>query len=551
MNSEDGEGRAADDPESEKSSPYEADDPESGGPRKDRWAALEDYGRIGSRWRWFDVPYRLMFWLSSGRLKGALPHSIRRLLNRGMNFLYAFNDLERLRSMPADDPLFSLKVPRDERIKVSGVWVVELFPPSEFVQLRRSIERNGWDRTELFPRGRETQAEWVEGARRNGSWSWSRLALVQDKDSKMFGFDTKKERLPEPFEFVSVTAIQMGASLTAVVGFFRFNERDGYSSIDEVRRATQEPALVWRWLKRPLTLDRRAAAKAAMQGERQRIHDVARDWMRAKIPGHFSDTGLGQPVLDLVLFESFDPTVHTDTVAAGDALAGLGVEARPFLRFSSHDVPGVCFLPGDEGLSSRRLVNSWLAVGRYATVEAATDPSGYGERPLPSRTLAYRYDEEMQSLLVHVGIRRYVRETRETYSKLSDYAHARHSRFKPRENDRLARQLLETSLDLPLVARDIKRTWSIWPRAISLTGESRSSREENRKWNALHAWGEDLKDSLDELIEVDETYRDVLSTAASLTGTSQNTRLARWALLVAFASLIVAAVTLVVAVSAP
>jgi hypothetical protein len=96
----------------------------------------------------------------------------------------------------------------------------------------------------------------------------------------------------------------------------------------------------------------------------------------------------------------------------------------------------------------------------------------------------------MQSLRIRVGTRQYVRQSRETYSELFDLAHAKHQRFKPRENDRLARQLLGTSLDLPLVAKDINQTWSYWPREIRLAGESDVPLK--RSWKALHAWGEDL-----------------------------------------------------------
>lgn len=547
VNAKDGEDSQADNAEYDPASLYESDrrEQELERFREARMVALENYGHIGSRWRWYDIPYRLMFWLSNGVCRGFLPKSILRFLNRGMNFLYAFNDLERLRSMPVGDPLYHLVLPSEERIKVSGVWVVEFFPPSQFVNLVKSLERNGWDRTEASLSSRGTQSEWVESARRRGTISWTRLGSVEDKDSNMLMIDAKKGRLPEPFSVVSLTSIQIGASLTAVVAFFRFKERDGCPSIDDVRRATRKPALLWRGLRRPQTLDPRAATQVAMQEERQRIHDLARKWMSSRVPGHFSGTRLGQPVMDLVLFDLFDPTVETDSLAAQDALAGLGVEARPFERFSSPDVPGVSFLPAEQRTVSRRLANSWVAVGRYATLEAATDSSGYGDRPLSPRTLAYRYDMQMQSLLIRVGTRKYVQQTLETYSELFDLAHAKHRRFKPRENDRLARQLLGTSLDLPLVAKDIKQTWSYWPREIRLIGESDLPLKRSR--NALNVWGEDLNRSLDELIAMDETYRDVLSTAASLTGASQNTRIARWALFIAFVTLIVALVTLVVA----
>lgn len=549
MKPKDAEGDPADKAEPETTSYYTSDDQKLSNPKEARISALENYGHIGSRWRWYDIPYRLMFWLSSGARRGLLPKSILSFLSRGMNFLYAFNDMERLRSMPLGDPLYHLVLPSEERIKVSGVWVVEFFPPSQFVNLVKSLERNGWDRTEASPSSRGTQSEWVESARRRGTISWTHLGAVEDKDSNMRMIDAKKGRLPEPFSVVSVTSIQIGASLTAVVAFFRFKERDGCPSIDDARRATNEPALVWRGLRRPQTLDPRAATQVAMQEERQRIHDLARNWMSSKVPGHFSGTRLGQPVMDLVLFDLFDPTVATDSLAAQDALAGLGVEARPFERFLSPDVPGVCFLPAEQRTASRRLANSWVAVGRYATLETATDSSGYGERPLSPRTLAYEYDVEIQSLLVRVGTRQYVQQTRETYSELFDLAHAKHRRFKPRENDRLARQLLGTSIDLPLVAKDINQTWSYWPSEIRLIAETDLPLKRSR--NALNAWGEDLHKSLDELIAMDETYRDVLSTAASLTATSQNTRIARWTLLIAFASLIVAALALFVAQGAP
>ena len=52
---------------------------------------------IGTRWRWYDVPYRILHWLLYLR-RPTLAWRIRRLLTRGLNILLAFEHYDRLRS---------------------------------------------------------------------------------------------------------------------------------------------------------------------------------------------------------------------------------------------------------------------------------------------------------------------------------------------------------------------------------------------------------------------------------------------------------------------
>ena len=81
----------------------------------DAYARIPEIGR----WhRWYDLPYRTLSWL--------LP----------------FNDHERHKVCSLDDPRENVFVPDEEHVNVPGIWMVELFPPSEFASLEDVLDRN-------------------------------------------------------------------------------------------------------------------------------------------------------------------------------------------------------------------------------------------------------------------------------------------------------------------------------------------------------------------------------------------------------------------------
>jgi hypothetical protein len=179
---------------------------------------------IGNRWRWYDIPYRFLRWTLSPWRRRLLSWRMRYRLNNAQNFFIAFNHYERLKIEPLDDPMENLIVPPGEEVTQGGIWVVEFFPPSYYSTLYEALQKNGWDEPNHLRSVDGTNAEQVTRARRGKGFAWSRIGMVANPDSPYLAIDAKREILPEEFDLVELTAVQLGRSLTAVIAFVRLSE---------------------------------------------------------------------------------------------------------------------------------------------------------------------------------------------------------------------------------------------------------------------------------------------------------------------------------------
>lgn len=76
---------------------------------------------IGTRWRWYDIPYRFLKWTSSSWRKRLLPWRVRNRLNRMLNFFIPFAYYGRLKVAPREDPAENLIVPGDDNVTQGGI----------------------------------------------------------------------------------------------------------------------------------------------------------------------------------------------------------------------------------------------------------------------------------------------------------------------------------------------------------------------------------------------------------------------------------------------
>jgi hypothetical protein len=301
---------------------------------------------IGNRWRWYDIPYRFLRWTLSPWRRRLLSWRMRYRLNNAQNFFIAFNHYERLKIEPLDDPMENLIVPPGEEVTQGGIWVVEFFPPSYYSTLYEALQKNGWDEPNHLRSVDGTNAEQVTRARRGKGFAWSRIGMVANPDSPYLAIDAKREILPEEFDLVELTAVQLGRSLTAVIAFVRLSDH-GRVALNRVWKAQHEPIFEWRGLRRPHVEGRYFAAIRGTQQQRQRLHDLARTWLAERCGGYFADTEARQPVIDFNLFAEFDPTTATNSREFGDPLRALGMEGNHIYNYVSPQLPGAVFVQGE------------------------------------------------------------------------------------------------------------------------------------------------------------------------------------------------------------
>ncbi|MDG4835233.1 hypothetical protein O7631_01720 [Micromonospora sp. WMMD967] len=517
----------------------------------------ENYSRvaeIGEGRRWYDLPYRVLDGFFRSRFWKFVPQRLRELVTYFLSYLHAFNTHDRDKAWDLDDLLHNLNVPDSEHVYVPSLWVVELFPPSQFAALERAIKNGNWDRRRRLVRADESNRRHLELSRSGKGWTWWRLAEIAQSGSKAWFPDGTREVLPAHFDSIELKAVQIGAGLTAVIAKFRLTETAA-RQLDDAWHTKHEPQLVMgRGL--PKAENRHWASLRLTQEARRAYHDAARSWMAERCPGFFSFQREPQPLLDLLLMSGFDP-LQEDRAGReiADALRALGFTSDLMHR-TSPSLPGI-LLSAVDGLLCRALEErrTWGLWGNTAKISAIP---GYLEEHGgdSNRAIAHIVDRRIRNFSVILAISGFLEVTEAEYAKLRDTARTRHGAFKAKRLHYLRRSLLTLSLDLTSVARDIDDFWTRnWhdggdaqfildysPRIVE--EDQKEGRERFEPINMNDDFRERQQKWFEKLIKADRDYREILATVASLGASADTYRISRVALWAAIASLIVASVTL-------
>jgi hypothetical protein len=374
--------------------------------------------------------------------------------------------------------------------------------------------------------------------------------------------------LPDAFDLVEIRAVQIGSSLTAVVGHFGLT-REASSALDAAWHDSHEPALR-RNGGRIYPLNRREAGLRATQEARRATHEAARQWMRRRMPGSFASSGEKQPLLELLLLEKFDPRVsrppHSNEdevrfarVAQHDAYRAIGLDLDEFDQIKSKSLPQlVLSQPGhaeDDSLSNDP---TWTLWGNSAAVASAFAREREHAGGSLEYAVAHRLDN-FSSLLPLLGVVEYLHDAARRYARLRDGASTTHGKFKAGALKELRRSFLTLSLNITTMRRDVEEFWARQTRwggvsdfkihlaPVFKARELEAGRRVRKPVRLDVAIKEQLDRNFARLTDADRDYRDILSTVASLGASADASKLGRWALVVAIASLVVASVTILIA----
>ncbi|WP_431863942.1 hypothetical protein [Microbacterium algeriense] len=505
--------------------------------------------------------------MSSGWRRKIQPRALLTLWNRGTNFLIPFNEHHRDFTWPLDDWMHNVRVPADEHVTVAGLWLVELFPPTELPALERAIARNGWDKRRPFTLEEEGNREALTRARSGGGSTWWRVASLVRKGSSWFVPDGIHTDLPPMFEAVELKAIQVGDGLTAVVSEFHLSAAAA-SSLDKEWHAPHEPFMRFPRGTRPQNYDRHWGAFWKVQTARSSLHGEARSWLASRVPGYFGRRHVPQPLLDLLLLDKLDPTraepanISRDTsVHRSNALRALALDSHSPYLLISDALPKMLLATTSPALhKAMGEVPTWTLWGkRDAIVKAmGKDPlAGYGGEA--DRAIADRLVGRMQNLFVMLAASELLTIAAREQAEVRDRAASIHGKFRPKALRELRRSFLTLSLDLASMQRDVKRFWQrpwYWEGDAkffyTLTArEQRADREVGRKAKDPIEFNSSVRERQEELfsslIDSDRDLRDILSTVASLGASADSFKLGRSALVVAIVSLIVAVGTILMA----
>lgn len=505
---------------------------------------------IGTRWRWYDVPYRFFLWGLTSWRRQVLPSFIRRLLNHGMNFMAAFNQHERNRVESLGNLTDNAGFLSQVQLRQGGVWVVELFPPSQYKALERALRQNKLGEA-YYRRIEEPLEKRLRRARDGRGFAWALIGHIVRPNANYLIPDARREDLPREFDYIELSAVQLGTSVTAIVAFFHLSKA-GETSLDEIWRRKHTPTLTWQGIHPPKVTDRYFASIEATQRERMRLHNLARTWLSVRCPGFFASRNNNiHPVLDLNLFDGLDPFAEPDNREVHNSLRALGMDSWRHHRYIPRQLKGTVLIPTYErGGPHEPLRNCWAIAGEYKRSMCENERAGYGNKPYAPGTIGQMFNSAARELILHLAMMTYLSEQRAMYSTSRDVATTRHGRFTARRISKLSVELLESGLDLPAVAQASQILWNeshhrldgIDVQAVPI--ESRGSNRE--PFDLLELLGRQRDAGFGQLLKEAESYRTVLSTVAALGASVNTARTGRIALAVAIGSMIVAMFALLV-----
>ncbi|ORW43074.1 hypothetical protein AWB90_18115 [Mycobacterium paraense] len=474
-------------------------------------------------------------------------------LDQAIAYVLAKDDHRRhLEDQESKDPdwlaLYGFAVPRGEHVRVPGLFVVELFPPSESHLLRAAIDRHNWhDPLGLARFDQDLLAE----ARSGAGYQWWKLGGFTNLRAWANDPDARRTKLPAQFNEIALQAVQIGESITAVAATFYVNE-DATRSIDKVWQQDHQPELLHgREVGRPLPQVAQEVAIRRTQLARQEMHDAARRWLAKTCGGVFAVNGEPQPLIDLLLFTQRDATVEIRPDQLRDtAYRAIGL-ANPSFLITSPELPAMNLERVERRYSYVNGARTWALWGQRQAIIDQARPRIRKYGRVDNWAIVSYVREAIQDYLLRLSISELLSVYHLQYARMRDDARQQHGRFRMKNLEELRTNLLALSLNVGLIERDIssfnRRRWrSAYDAPFIERSAPRMRRFEERSLAPLRAprntndrMASDQAALLARLKADDEHYRDVVSEAASLTSSLQALRTSRAARWIAAASLAV------------
>lgn len=520
--------------------------------------AYSQVGEPGEGHSWHDRCYRVVRFLQTGWRRKLLGQRLQTRLNYLLNVLLSHHSHAVAVAWSRDDPMHNLQVPDDEHVTIPTLWVVELFPPSEYAALVAAVERNKWDLARAMLHTGESNAERLQHARASRYGSWWRMGDVMAQETPYWYPDGVRRDLPPAFTAVELRGMQVGPSLTAVIGRFHLSA-DAAASVDKVWHASHEPRLIRHRRGRPESQDRMWAGYGRTQEARLRLHEAARSWMSTTCPGSFAASKEPHPVVDMLLLDQHDPIAEAEFHPLSDPLRALGLTGHSLLHTTSEALPGLLLTQVEPDMCKafRGRRRTWALWGsRDAAAAGVPDRVGYGSDT--DRALGHMADDVIRTDILLLACLALQDMFQRRYAAARDQARSQHGRFRVRYLRRLRASLLTTSIDLTSLARDFS---NLDDRRLAGEGYARfhttfspriremdraRGRPAHQPIDVVSDTREQLQENSELLLAVDRDYRDILSTVASLGASIDTIRVGRFALGVALVSLAVSVALVVI-----
>lgn len=503
----------------------------------------------------FDPIYRLLRSIRRSWIGKKMPNAIMKPVSYIMHVIVIYDSYRRMLTgdNPFADPFI---LPPEEHVTVPAFFVIEFFTPSVAGVLNKAMLKNKWN-SGLIKAYPQPSPALVEEARSGTRTGWWLMGSIARRGARGFYPDASRQKLPATFDAVEFKGVQVGEGVTALIAKFNLSDQ-GSRQLDAVWHHSYQPGIDWGkwggpW---PQAQGAKWAAFRETQLARGALHQEARLWLRRFCPGVFASNDQPQPLIDILLFNELDGRfTEPPNEQVRDNLRALGLSSGPTIE-KSDQVPGMVLAPAEVGRDSEMEHRAtWSLWGRRSTIvdELSDLRRGLGLGDSDG-AIVHCLDRTIQSYFIRLSLSELLRVSQVRYSVLRDTAREMHGVYHMKHLEALRSSLLTLSLDLSSIDRDV--------RAYSKGGWRRDRaqfRLEYVPWLAERDVKEgfeilsvnqnkDLrtqqKKMLKTLATADSDYRQILTSAASLTSSMQSLRSGRVAVLVSLASLAVAATAL-------
>lgn len=510
------------------------------------------------RWRWYLVGIRVVEWMSGGsqlRYLGIRPMLL--FLARADGWLRTFDPNDTFLRNDPTDPLYNLIPPDNESAVLPRIWVCEIYLPSHVGTLARDLARQGWHRRDWGSDPEQALRQKLADARVDGALGWSRLATIWREGSSAWRVPgSSSGRMPQEFERVDMTMIALCSSLTVLVAEFHLTD-DAQASLETAVRRPHAPRVFRGWRSNRYE-NARQTGIVDVHHTRSRLHALARGWLAQRLPGAFAeDDDPHLPVMDLMIRHVSRPLAPRDDPALGTYEDALGL--HEILEAECLDFPGLHLMDYSGPESRRRYRDAWALFGCYD--ELATEHKGYDADGFSDGAIAYRANHVAPDLLARLAIGALLQQMGRRQAAARDQALATHRRRPIASSKKLRETLLRDSMDLLSVRSDLleltaKSGAYRWNVSRFTVREARwlppaaSGQARMKAYDLLNSMRKQQRAYVRRLGDCDTATRDVLSTATTISASVDSMRSQRVSLLVAVASAALAAIAIVIALTA-
>lgn len=258
--------------------------------------------------------------------------------------------------------------------------------------------------------------------------------------------------------------------------------------------------------------------------------------------------------MDLLVLTQFDPSSgERPDRETEDRLRALGLTESGVTWQTSSELPGFLLEKVRPPFVPILQERTWALWGNRSTIAAGKDLSRYGFDD--EGGIANYVDDHMSDFVVRLGLSEFLELLKAESANMRDSARAHHGKFGRRDLKRLRQRFLTASLDFASIQRDVQqynsRRWrerEAWFILDYAPWIRRQDNEAGRKPFKPVPVNKDLRkrqnEAAKDLVAFDRSYREILSTVASLGASIDAFKVQRYAIWIAMASVIVALVTL-------